>query len=158
MSHRYRPNVTVACIIHHQHHFVMVEELIDNQIKFNQPAGHLEANESIFMACQREIKEETGLDVAPQHLLGIDQYSASNELAFLRFTFIVELDELLPLRPLDPQIKAAHWLHFDEILHKQNQLRSPLVLKTIDDYYQGKQFDTSILNSDLLLIADANKA
>ncbi len=51
MTERYRPNVTVACIIEAEKRFLLVEELIDGQQKFNQPAGHLEANESLIDAC-----------------------------------------------------------------------------------------------------------
>lgn len=89
MSQRYKPNVTVACIIHatSQDKYLMVEEWIEGEQRFNQPAGHLEANESLIQACEREVFEETGLSLKAQGLVGIYQFSASEDLAFVRFTF-----------------------------------------------------------------------
>lgn len=44
---RYKPNVTVACVINCDDKYLMVEELIDGKLTYNQPAGHLEAFESL---------------------------------------------------------------------------------------------------------------
>ena len=150
MTERYRPNVTVACIIEAEKRFLLVEELIDGQQKFNQPAGHLEANESLIDACRREVLEETGLTVTPEALVRIDQFSASNELAFLRFTFCARLAKCQSAKPLDVAIKAAHWLSMDEITALGSKLRSPLVSATLESYLQGQRLPLSLLNSELL--------
>ena len=68
MVERYKPNTTVACVIEANGKYLLVEELIEGKIEYNQPAGHLEANESIIDACIREVKEETGLEIKP-HLV-----------------------------------------------------------------------------------------
>ena len=136
MSARFKPNTTVACVIYSQGKFLLVEELINNEVKFNQPAGHLEANESIIDACIREVLEETGLAIIPQALVGIYQYSASADLAFVRYTFCVELAEQQTARPLDSSIIRNHWLNVEEITSIESQLRSPLVLKSIGDFLQ----------------------
>ena len=152
MTQRYRPNVTVACVLHCQGQFLMVEEMIDGQQKFNQPAGHLEANESLVAACEREIAEETGLtNAAIQGLVGIYQYTASPELAFLRFTFFCELASMpTALIPQDKAITATHWLRLDDIKRRSAQLRSPLVLQCIEDYLSGKQIPLDVLSSQFL--------
>lgn len=150
MTERYRPNVTVACIIEAEKRFLLVEELIDGQQKFNQPAGHLEANESLIDACRREVLEETGLTVTPEALVRIDQFSASKELAFLRFTFCARLVKCQNPKPLDVAIKAAHWLSMDEITALGPKLRSPLVSATLESYLQGQRLPLSLLNSALL--------
>lgn len=150
MTKRYRPNVTVACIIECQGKFLLVEEKINGNILFNQPAGHLEANESLIDACKREVKEETGLDVEPQKLVGIHQFSASSELAFLRFTYSVKLTELKKSTPKDPQIMATHWLSYDEIKSIKLKLRSPLIIDSIDEYYQNKGVDINFIDSRFL--------
>ncbi|ABM00267.1 NUDIX hydrolase [Shewanella amazonensis] len=150
---RYKPNVTVACIVHCQGKFLMVEEIIDGKSVFNQPAGHLEAAESLIDACKRELWEETGISAEPSRLLGIYQFSASAELAFLRFTFVCELDEPIHSEPQDQAIHALHWLTHAEINDSSRYLRSPLVSRCIDDYLAGKGAELSILDSELLSIA-----
>ncbi|QSX32197.1 NUDIX hydrolase [Shewanella avicenniae] len=150
---RYRPNVTVACVIEANQRYLMVEELIDGQQKFNQPAGHLEAHESLLMACEREILEETGLRLSPDALIRIDQFSASTELAFLRFTFCCSLPSTIAAKPVDPDITAAHWFSYEEIVDRSAALRSPLVLDTIDAYRRGQRLPLETLNSRFLTLA-----
>lgn len=44
----FKPHVTVACVVHTQGKFLIVEETINNEKRWNQPAGHLEADEPSF--------------------------------------------------------------------------------------------------------------
>ncbi|MGI2261543.1 NUDIX hydrolase [Shewanella sp. GXUN23E] len=158
MSDRYRPNVTVACVVHCKGHFLMVKERIDGEIRWNQPAGHLEANETLLDACRREVFEETGIRVSPERLIGIYQFSATQNLAFLRFTFAAELSDMPQPRPQDRQIQQACWLTTNEALSCTAQHRSILVAKSIKDYLEGKGSGTELLNADSLLIATPSKA
>lgn len=150
MNQRYRPNVTVACVIHCQGHFLLVEEEINGQRCVNQPAGHLEANESLLCACQREVREETGLTVMPDKLLGIYQFSAPDGLAFLRFTYLAELPQMQAPTPQDSQINAAHWLTIEQIRAITASHRSVLVMQSINDYLAGKGTDLNLINADFL--------
>ncbi|MCZ4336555.1 NUDIX hydrolase [Shewanella colwelliana] len=147
---RYKPNVTVACVIKSLDKYLMVEELIDDQLQYNQPAGHLEANESLVDACQREVLEETGIELTPQNLIGIYQFQASSEQAFLRFTYFCELESCPIPKPQDKAINQALWLSYAEIKALAPQLRSPLVLHCIDDHLSGKQFSAEIVNCQFL--------
>jgi phosphatase NudJ len=74
---RYTPRVSVATIVCHDGKYLLVEEWIQSQLKLNQPAGHLEANESLIEAAARETLEETGCRVRITHLLCVDQLCAS---------------------------------------------------------------------------------
>jgi phosphatase NudJ len=143
MTERYKPNTTVACVIYSQGKFLLVEERIDGAVKFNQPAGHLEPNESIINGCAREIVEETGLELTPQALVGIYQFSASADLAFVRYTFCIELTKQQHAKPRDNAITGTHWLSLAEIIALGSQRRSPLVLKSIEDFLQ--QADKNLL-------------
>ena len=149
MTERFKPNTTVATIIYCAGKYLMVEELIDGQVRFNQPAGHLEANESILSACKREVLEETGLHIEPAGLVGIYQFSASSGVDFVRFTFCVDLPVQVNYTPLDSAITRTHWFTREQISDKQAQLRSPLVLQSIDDYINqnGQYYSLSLLNS-----------
>ncbi len=61
----FKPNVTVATVVHAQGKFLVVEEWINDKPTWNQPAGHLEAGETILQAAERELLEETGIKATP---------------------------------------------------------------------------------------------
>lgn len=50
----WKPNVTVAAVIEKDGKYLLVEEQTSNGILFNQPAGHLEPEESIIQGSIRE--------------------------------------------------------------------------------------------------------
>ena len=64
----FKPHVTVACVVHAEGKFLVVEETINGKALWNQPAGHLEADETLVEAAARELWEETGISAQPQHL------------------------------------------------------------------------------------------
>ena len=53
----FKPHVTVACIVHAEDKFLVVEETINGKALWNQPAGHLEADETLVQAAARELWE-----------------------------------------------------------------------------------------------------
>ena len=156
MSERFRPNVTVAGIVAWNDKLLMVEERIDGKTVYNQPAGHLEAQEGIIKACEREIMEETGIATKALSLTSIDQYQANSDLQFLRFTFHCIVNQYgvtidpPSTKPQDPQIIAAHWMTFEEIQAIEPQLRSPLIIKTIKDFFAGNSAPLKCLSADFL--------
>ncbi|MEC4725399.1 NUDIX hydrolase [Shewanella sp. D64] len=158
MTQRYKPNATVACIVQCQDRYLMVEEHIDGMTRYNQPAGHLEQGESLTQACEREVFEETGLKLEAQALIGIYQFSADENLAFVRFTFFTSISNLLETTPQDADIQAAHWLTYDEILALTPALRSPLVLLSLDDARNKTHYPLELLNSQYLKLAPSHNA
>ena len=149
-QNQFKPNTTVAAIIHHQDKFLLVEEYQGNSIVFNQPAGHLEKNESILSALKREVFEETGLDLSPDYLSGIYYfYKPEVDLYFLRFCFVIELNEYTTGKPQDEEIIANHWLTLEQITAKDQQLRSHLVLDCINDYLAGNKIPLTHLKTNL---------
>lgn len=149
-SDQFKPNTTVAVVAVYQNKFLLVEELEHGKTVYNQPAGHLESNESLISAIERELKEETGLTLSPEYLCGIYYYyRAAINLYYLRFCFVIELDAILSTQPEDDDIIACHWFTLAEIKEKSTQLRSPLVLECIEDYLDGKKIPLSHLKSNL---------
>ncbi|HEK0788716.1 TPA: NUDIX hydrolase [Proteus mirabilis] len=142
----FKPHVTVACIVHAKNKFLVVEETVNGKATWNQPAGHLEANETLIQAVQRELWEETGLTLPVQHFLKLHQWVAPDETPFLRFLFLIEAQKQFETQPQDSDINCCHWVSADEIIHSQ-QLRSPLVRESLLCYQQGERYPLSILSS-----------
>ena len=71
-----RPAVTVATIVARDGAFLLVEEETSAGVRINQPAGHLEAGESLVRAAARETLEETGHQITPTALVGIYRWQA----------------------------------------------------------------------------------
>ncbi|MGD2075082.1 MAG: NUDIX hydrolase [Gammaproteobacteria bacterium] len=142
----WKPRVTVAVIVEQGGHFLMVEEQVDEGVRFNQPAGHLETGESLLQAATRECLEETAWHFQPQALVGVYRWrSPDSDDTFLRATFCGRCVDREAARQLDPEIAAVHWLTAEEIRGRAAQLRSPLVLASLDDYLRGKRHPLDVL-------------
>ncbi|MDD2775908.1 MAG: NUDIX hydrolase [Gallionella sp.] len=142
----WKPNATVAAVIEHDGKFLLVEEQTLQGVRFNQPAGHLEPNESLLAATVRETLEETAYHFVPQHLIGIYRWHAvENDTTYLRFAFCGEITGHEPNRSLDTGILQAMWLTPDEIRANQARHRSPLILRCMEDYLAGKRYPLDLL-------------
>lgn len=140
-------HVTVAAIVEHEQRFLMVRESIQGQAVYNQPAGHLEENETLLEAVIRECLEETAWHIRPLVISGIYQWTQpTNRQTFLRVCFKAENLQHEPNRELDSGIIAAEWLSRDELVQQQDALRSPLVLRCIDDYLAGHQYPLQLIS------------
>ena len=142
----WKPHVTVATVLERDGRFLLVEENTDDGIRYNQPAGHLEFGEALSDAAIRETLEETGYTCVPEALVGIYQWrKPEKDLSYLRFAFSGRVLAHDARRQLDEGIIGAHWLTPDEIRARQAQLRSPMVMRCIDDYLAGHRFPLDLL-------------
>jgi 8-oxo-dGTP pyrophosphatase MutT (NUDIX family) len=143
---RFTPHVTVATIVEDQGRFLLVEEWAGGEAVFNQPAGHLEADESLTQAALRETLEETGWEVELTAVIGIYLYTApSNGITYQRVCFAARALRHLPDSPLDEGIIGPRWLTRDELAAQPERLRSQLVLECIDDYLAGERHSLSLI-------------
>lgn len=146
----WKPHVTVAAIIEHNQRFLLVEEETDQGRAFNQPAGHLEPGESLIDAVKREVNEETAWEFSPESITSIQLWRKNPDFpSFLRVCFVGQCHNHQTEQALDEGIIATHWLTRDEIVAKKSQLRSPLVLTTIDQYLKGERHPLSLLKTFL---------
>jgi 8-oxo-dGTP pyrophosphatase MutT (NUDIX family) len=143
----WRPDVTVATIVPRGGRFLIVEENVRGERVLNQPAGHLEPDETLVDAARRETREETGWSVAIEHLVGIYQWTSASGEHFLRFAFAARAVDHDPLQPLDTGIVRALWLDRDEIATAPARPRSPLVLQCIDDWSAGRRLPLSAIRA-----------
>jgi 8-oxo-dGTP pyrophosphatase MutT (NUDIX family) len=140
------PRVTVAAVVERDARFLVVEERVDDRIVINQPAGHLEEGEDLPDAVRREVLEETGWRFEPSAIIGIYLYRRPHPVrTYLRVCFAGRVSSHEPGRPLDPEIVRVAWHTRAEIAARQGELRSPMVLRAIDDYLDGFRYPLELL-------------
>ena len=144
----WKPNTTVAAIVERDNKFLLVEEITERGNRFNQPAGHLEDNETLIQAVIRETMEEAAYEFTPEFLLGVYQWKHTlNDTTYLRFAFIGKAGVHYPMQELDEGIVQAVWMDIDEIRDKANLMRSPQVLTCIEDYLAGKRYPLEVITN-----------
>ena len=142
---RWKPRVTVAAVVERGGRFLMVEEEAEGGIVYNQPAGHLEQGESLLDAVVRETREETGWTIRPSAVVGIHQWTSPGGVDYLRVAFAGMAVGHDPGLTPDEGIRAVLWLTRDEIAVLGGALRSPMVLRCVDDYLAGKRHPLDLL-------------
>ena len=145
----WKPHVTVAALIEHEGRFLLVQERISGKSVYNQPAGHLEDGETLIDAVIRETHEESAWVFEPDSIIGIYQWRhPEKEKTFIRATFSGKGLHHDPESELDACIEQTLWLTPEEIRNQPDRLRSPMVLRSVEDYLAGARYPLTLL-SDL---------
>lgn len=101
---------------------------------WNIPTGHLDIDENLNAGTIREIKEETGLDVKIEGLIGIYQHKSKlgNNVVGFYFHASVSGGEL----KADPEeIMDIKWVTFEDFLSYDDDIvRAPHLKEVIKDY------------------------
>ena len=72
-----------------------------------------------------------------------EDLGADSDVYTLRFAFTGELLNHDPTQSLDRPVIGTHWLSRDDLLVREPQLRTPLVLRCIDDFLAGRRLPLS---------------
>ena len=143
----WRPDLTVAAVVQRDERYLIVEERIQGRLVLNQPAGHVEDGESIIDAAVRETLEETAWHFLPRHLLGLYLWrNPANGCSILRVAIAGDVTIQDTAHTLDEGIIAAHWMTREALLARPARLRSPLVMRCIDDHLAGQRHDLAALS------------
>lgn len=142
----WKPDVTVAAVVERDGRYLFIEERVRGELLLNQPAGHLEPDESLLAAVRRETLEESAWEIEPTGLVGIYQWTSPRTgMAFLRFAFAARPLAHHRDRALDIGIERALWLSADELARHPVPTRSPLVAQCLADHRAGSHHCASLL-------------
>ena len=137
--------MTVAAVIERDGKFLLIEEETERGALFNQPAGHLEPDETLTAAVIRETLEESAHHFVPEALLGVYHHSGRPGVTYMRFAFAGSVSGHEPSRALDTGILRAVWMNLDEVRASRERHRSPLVMQCIDDYLAGARYPLDLV-------------
>jgi 8-oxo-dGTP pyrophosphatase MutT (NUDIX family) len=139
--------LTVATVIERDGRFLVVEEYADgDELVYNQPAGHLDEHETLAAAAIRETLEETAWEVGIDAIVGLYYWTHPQGYTFIRTCFAGHALHHHPDQPLDRGIERALWLTRDEIAALGPKLRSPMVLRCVDDYLAGRRYPLELFS------------
>ena len=140
-------DLTVAAVVYHEDRYLIVEERAMNRVVFSQPGGHIEAGESPEQAVVREVLEETGCHVAVNDMIGVYLWiHPQTRQQFLRIAYSADFFDFDKDRKLDDVIVARHWLTRAEIESYRPRLRSPAVLRCVEDYESGRRESDALIS------------
>ncbi|MFC0336191.1 ADP-ribose pyrophosphatase YjhB, NUDIX family [Kushneria avicenniae] len=148
---RFLPHVTVAAVVADRDRFLLVEEhdrmnTASTITLFNQPAGHLEAEESLIDAVYRETLEESGWEITLVGYLGLYINTAPNGVVYHSHTFLARPERRVS-QILDEGITRADWYSLTDIetLERHGRLRSPLVARRIRDALEDPVYPLDLI-------------
>ena len=142
---------TIACgvICEYEDKILMVREIKEGRIVWNQPVGHLDPGETLTEAAIRETWEETGLKVELVGLIGTYLWQVNSDRAALRFCFLAKSEtfEVAPVH--ETEIMSAEWVTREQLKQISSEFRTPITQKCLDDYFLGKLYPLESVTSIL---------
>lgn len=144
----FTPHLTVAAVAEREGLYLVVREYIGAVERINNPAGHIEDGESPVEAVIREVREETGYQFLPRALGGVYLWrKPDNGETFLRINIIGECGPHDPDAPLDDGIIGPDWLDLDQLRAAATPLRSPLVVRSFEEYRAGIRYPLDVIST-----------
>lgn len=145
----------VAAILERDGRFLLVKEQLGegnpDTAKWSHPAGWIEVGEHPIEGIKREVKEETGFDFTPTHILGVysnvrrDIASEKGTPHAIKLVFAGQLGET-PTSVLNDDVSETHWFTLGEIdAMDVDVLRTRDIKKMIHDYLAGKRYPLDLI-------------
>lgn len=139
-------DLTVSAIVEKDGKFLMIEERSSGKVVVNQPGGHIEAGETPEQATEREALEESGCSIQVNGLLGVYLWiHPQTRQNFLRIAYTADLLETHVQQELDAGVCAVHWYTINDIQRRIKDLRTPMVLRSVEDFLAGRRQPETVL-------------
>ncbi len=148
---RHTARMIVAGFVEHDGKLLVIRERpaelpTDHEPVINQPAGHVEKNETLTDAVIREVLEETGYHVRAVELVGVHQVIVtSEERTSLAFLFRCELKDETQGPIEATEIVETLWLTQDEIMARADEHRSKTTTARFNTYFSGSKYPLEVL-------------
>ena len=114
-AHRYKAVPRTLCFITHGDEVLLLRGSPTKRIwpnKYNGVGGHVEADEDVYAAAIREMREETDLDVSDARLRGVINIDTGEEIGIILFVFTA----LARGREVQPSPEGAlEWVQRDRV-------------------------------------------
>ncbi|MQR94466.1 NUDIX hydrolase [Fictibacillus phosphorivorans] len=142
--------VVTVTIVNDEKVLIIRENKVNALNKWTFPGGHIEYGEDILYAAQREVKEETGLDIKLLGSTGVYNFISNTNDQVILFHFIGEI-VAGEVTLEEDEINDSMWIKIDDFANfKKTELREPHVLKQIlDNLLQNKVHSISFYNEKL---------
>lgn len=138
--------ITCALMLERDGKLLLVQEAAEEVYgRWNQPAGHLEAGETIIDCARREAREESGYEIDLIGLQAIYDYTTSAGRHIVNFCFRARpIGEPGPIA--EQEILTTRWFTSEELRRlPDGQLRHALTRRRIDDWLAGKSVPLDVL-------------
>jgi ADP-ribose pyrophosphatase YjhB (NUDIX family) len=143
------PAVVIACsnvVFDGQGYLLVKESKPSSGHRYNLPAGRPELGETLVEAAEREAREETGLQVVADSLVGIYQCPATSEgFGVVNFVFSSRATG----GSLSPSSQHPEVGYFPrpaiESLHSRRLLRGSHILRAIEDHERGQRVPLALI-------------
>jgi 8-oxo-dGTP pyrophosphatase MutT (NUDIX family) len=133
-------DLTVAAVVERDGEYLLIEEKAMGRRVITQPGGHIEAGESPEQAVVREVLEESGCTVVCRDLIGVYLWiHPQSRQKYLRIVYAADFVSCDESATLDAGIFGRLWLTVDELQRRRASLRTPGVLRCVEDYRAGRR-------------------
>ena len=133
-------DLTVTAVVEKDDRFLMVEKRASGVFVVTQPGGHVETGEAPEQAVVRGTLREAGCEIAVSGLLGVYLWiHPQTREQYLRVVYTAKTIKEKISRQLDEAIRGVHWYSLTDIKRRGRDLRSPIVLRCVEDFIAGKR-------------------
>ena len=139
-------DLTVTAVVQKDDRFLMIEKQSSGLVVVTQPGSQIETGEAPEQALVRGALRETGCEIAISGLLGVYLWiHPQTREQYLRVVYTAKAIKENFSRQLDHVVRGVYWYSLADIKRRGRDLRSPIVLRCVEDCLAGKRQPKEVL-------------